>query len=860
MGNSTFVFTDSNGSWRKEYINVASCYFSSDDRIAVFQQGDMLHFLQLGENRADRTIPVRFYQQPQNGSDEWVIYQEEGSVGELVLMNMLNYSERRLGRVDNFLFDRNGTLLLLEKRTASNNDAAVSLQLLQLKDGNMDTIWTGNPGEQPSDYRFSQDGQNLAFMVTDSADKSHAQSIWCYHKGMTKSELKIKDGDPRIDSGLQLSGSVDFSNNGRWLFFTLVSSNPVKLPKSSSDAVQVDVWSYRDRIVQPAQLMQYSGGRFKAVIATEGNSFQQLEKDKDQLVVSSDVTGDVVVLKRQDSAWWADSEHHFLNPYTYYVRSLRDKNKTFPYKVSSMDNLSFSPNGRWLVYYDAVKENYFSYDLESGNLRNLTGGLPRQVSTDYPHEMAHWAAAPLAGWISGDSAVLLYDNFDLWQVDLSGKCQAINVTHGYGLSHRVKLRLAEYRDLRIKESIFSPGDTLLLTGFNIDNKYNGFLQQVLGANRQPELLYMGPNTFFRVSSQKSGHSFDNGMKPLKATKAHCWIVKRQSASEAPNYFLTNDFRHYRPLTQLAPQSEFNWLTAELINYRQLDGTLGQGVLYKPEDFDQTKKYPVVFNYYEEISSRLYEFPTPEPMRANIDIAWFVSRGYLVFTPDIYIRTASISGKTIGQWAYNSVVAAAQYLTKLPYVDKKHIGIQGHSLGGQETNYLVTHTHLFAAAVEMAGVSDEVSSYLSLLRNIDNELEYKEDIYIKEAGQLRFGSTLWQRPDLYLRESAVLYANNVTTPLLIVHNKRDEAVSWRQAVELYMALRRLGKRVWLLQYDGEHHSIDSPLNSQDYTIRVTQFFDYYLKGTLPPKWMTEGIPAKMRGLNSGYELDSSGKVP
>ncbi len=388
-----------------------------------------------------------------------------------------------------------------------------------------------------------------------------------------------------------------------------------------------------------------------------------------------------------------------------------------------------------------------------------------------------------------------------------------------------------------KES-FSPGDTLILTGFNTVNQYNGFFQLILGQTTPPECLTMGPYTFYRVESQKPHrHSFDDGMLPRKAAAANVWVIKRESASEAPNFFLTTGFRHFEQLTHLAPQLDYNWLTTELITYTQLDGTPGKGILYKPENFDPKKRYPVIFNIYEQFSHRLYEFPQPEPARDNIDIPWLVSRGYLVFTPDIRYQPATISGKTTGQWAYNSVVAAARCLSAFPYVDPKRLGIQGHSLGAEETNYLITHTHLFAAAAEMAGVTDAVSAYLGLLPATDYPLETQEGQYIWESGQARIGATLWQRPDLYLRESAVLHADRITTPLLIVHNKADAAVPWRQGVELYLALRRLGKPVWLLQYEGENHSMLNEAGALDYTLRLTEYFDHYLKDKPLPVWMT-----------------------
>jgi dipeptidyl aminopeptidase/acylaminoacyl peptidase len=280
-----------------------------------------------------------------------------------------------------------------------------------------------------------------------------------------------------------------------------------------------------------------------------------------------------------------------------------------------------------------------------------------------------------------------------------------------------------------------------------------------------------------------------------------------------------------------------------------DGQLSQGVLYKPDDFDPQKKYPVIFNYYEQLSHRLHEFPYPGVTGSNINIPWFVSRGYLVFTPDIHYKVAADKGgRTYGESAYNSVVSAAGYLAKLPYVDGKKMAIQGHSFGGFQTNYLVTHSHVFAAACEMAGESDPVSNYLLIYATG----EPVSRLYTAEQGQVRMGATLWERPDLYFKNSAVLSANKTTTPLLIVHNKNDHSVQWQQGVEIYMALRRLGKPSWMLQYDDAGHSIVSDKSAKDYTLRLTAFFDHYLKNASAPAWMTQSMLSKYKGVADLYE--------
>ena len=237
----------------------------------------------------------------------------------------------------------------------------------------------------------------------------------------------------------------------------------------------------------------------------------------------------------------------------------------------------------------------------------------------------------------------------------------------------------------------------------------------------------------------------------------------------------------------------------------------------------------------------------------IDIPWLVSQGYLVFTPDIIYNV----GKT-GQSTCLSVLSAAKYLSKFPFVDTKHMGLQGHSFGGYETNYLVSHTTLFAAAAEGAGVSDFVSGYGTMAGGLGQEQQINQT-FRYETGLYNMGASLWQSPDLYIENSPIFKADRVTTPLLIMHNKKDANVSWSQGVAWYAGLRRLGKKVWMLEYDEGTHGVGG-VDAMDYTLRLMQFFDHYLKKALPPKWMTDGIPARLKGIEMGYELDGSGKKP
>jgi dipeptidyl aminopeptidase/acylaminoacyl peptidase len=129
----------------------------------------------------------------------------------------------------------------------------------------------------------------------------------------------------------------------------------------------------------------------------------------------------------------------------------------------------------------------------------------------------------------------------------------------------------------------------------------------------------------------------------------------------------------------------------------------------------------------------------------------------------------------------------------------------------------------------------------------------------EKTQSRIGGTLWERTQRYIDNSPVFYADRVDTPLLMMHNDLDGAVPWHQGVEMFMALRRLEKPVWLLNYNGQPHWVTTTATQRDYATRMQQFFDHYLKGAPPPRWMVSGLPAVEKGKTLGLELVEPGSL-
>ena len=295
----------------------------------------------------------------------------------------------------------------------------------------------------------------------------------------------------------------------------------------------------------------------------------------------------------------------------------------------------------------------------------------------------------------------------------------------------------------------------------------------------------------------------------------------------------------RPLTNLNLQQHLNqylWGSAELFKWKAYTGKLTEGVLYKPENFDSTKKYPMIVYFYERNNATLHNYIAPAPTPSRLNIPYFVSNGYVVFVPDIWYTTGHP-----GKSAYDYIVSGTRALIKKGFIDSTRIGLQGQCWGGYQTAYLITQTNLYKAAWAGAPVSNMFSAYGGIRweSGLNRQFQY-------EHSQSRIGATIWEKPNLYIENSPLFHLPKVKTPLVIMANDADGAVPWYQGIELFTAMRRLNKPVWMLNYNGEAHNLMERKNRKDIQIKEQQFFDWLLKDAPAPKWITEGVSAVMKG--------------
>ena len=752
---------------------------------------------------------------------------------ELVVRNTSTARERTFALVSDYLFDEKGDKLLIEtvKNPKDSNSKALVL-IYNLAADRLDTVMRGF--NDAKNFAFDKEGYQLAFVAERDSSAKALQKfyrLW-YYKAMQDSATVLVEKNTigmRLGYTVSENANLLFSKDGRKLFF---GTAPVQPAKDTSlvdfELARLDVWHYNDDYLQPQQLKQLAQEQKRSYMAVMQPGMREMvqlgAEDAENVALVDEGNADWVLAQTTKGNRINNQWEGRTRITAYIVSTIDGKRKLV--QSNSLGNFNASPKGRYVYWYDPAVKNYFTYNVATGAVKNITEKITEPLYDtendvpDYP------GSNGITGWTANDRYLLLNDMYDTWQADPDAVEMPKNITNGWGKKNKTELA---YINFDKEKRFIEPNETILLRSFNKVNKYAGFYTCKVNEAADPLELTSGPFAY-RV--------------PVKAKNAEAYIVQRTNVNES-ELFAGNDLKDIVKLTNIAEQQkDFNWLSAELVHWKMFDGKMSEGILYKPENFDPKKKYPVIFYFYERDADNLYNYLTPAPSASTINIPYFTSNEYLVFDPNIYYKTGEP-----GESAYNSVVSAAKYLSKMPWVDSTRMAIQGQSWGGYQVAYLVTRTNIFKAASAGAPVSNMTSAYGGIRwgSGLNRQFQY-------EKQQSRIGATLWQRPDLYIKNSPLFQADKVNTPLLIMHNDADGAVPWYQGIEYFTALRRLGKKVWLLEYNGEDHNLVERKNRKDLSVRLGQFFDYYLKDQKPANWIKNGLPAVDKGRDWGLQVE------
>jgi dipeptidyl aminopeptidase/acylaminoacyl peptidase len=607
-------------------------------------------------------------------------------------------------------------------------------------------------------------------------------------------------------------GSLTFSKDGDRLYFNVAPPRPKAEPaaKEKEEKAAVELWHYQDGFIVPMQKVRYDRDQqasHRAVFRLTDRTCRQLVDDRLSEVFPAPA-GDLD-LGMDDRPYRLLVGREAGAAADYYLINTRDGSQK-PIVKKQTSPVTWSQGGKYLLFFSG--KHWHSFSVATGQVVNLTAGLKVPFFHEHHDQPGPAPSYGVAGWTAGDQQVLLYDRYDIWSLSPDGK-GGRNLTGGLGRKSTTALRIVS---LTPRPAALDPAKPLLVRAHNETTEDTGFYRVPLDGG-SPRLLIMGARNY---------------STPVKARRSDTLSLTVSTFYDCPEVYITDlEFHELRKQTnQAAQKNAFVWGKSELVHYRSADGVPLQGVLIKPENFQPGKKYPMIVYIYERLSDRLHVFVEPRP-GTSINPSYYASNGYLVLMPDIAYTVGYP-----GQSALKCVLPAIQAVVDQGCVQENAIGIQGHSWGGYQTAYLITQTTRFKAAAAGAPVVNMTSAYGGIRwgTGLSRQFQY-------EHTQSRIGGTLWQYPTRFLENSPLFQADRIKTPLLMLHNDKDEAVPWQQGIEYYLALRRLGKEVYLCNYPGEGHGLRRRVNMADYTMRMQQFFDHHLKGAPKPAWMAKGIP-------------------
>lgn len=676
-------------------------------------------------------------------------------------------------------------------------------------------------------------GGQFGFLFSSDTIKEKVYSLFYGSKHSTPKAVALPDGQglPHGWAPSEFS-DLSFSENGQYLFF----GTNLKPQASAKDTLtdekpELDIWSWKDKELQPGQKINVAKEKnrtYQAVYLTDKDKFVQLGDSMMKEIRTIRKGNGRLALGIDRSPYELESSWTGNSNADYYLVDIETGSKRMMVQNKSMVYLS--PGGKYIVWYDHADSTYSarSTSTSSDEVIKLSTAIPVSLCDERCDTPGDPNPYGITGWSEDDKYLFLNDRYDIWRIDVNGSTSPLNATNSYGRKNHLNLR---YLKLDPEQDFIDTGKPVIIKAFDEGNKSEGYFSTNLRNNTNPGLLLMENKKFNNL---------------IKAKKADVLIWTREDVNESPDVWSSNlSFGHLQKLSDSnSNQDLFKWPKVTLVNWNTFSGKAIEGLLYFPETIDTTRKYPMIVYIYERNADNLHTYTSPAPTRSTVNRTYYTSNDYIVFIPDI-TYDPGYPGKS----AFDAVVSGTRFVSdKYPFIDSKNIGIQGQSWGGYQAAWLITQTNLFKAAMAGAPVSNMTSAYggIRWATGVSRMFQYEHD-------QSRIGGTLWDKHLQFIENSPLFYVPNIETPLLIMHNDADGAVPWYQGIELFTAMRRMNKPVWMLTYNNEEHNLkaESWANRMDLSIRMQQFFDHYLKGGPMPAWMQNGIPFIRKGKELGY---------
>ncbi|MBW2998032.1 hypothetical protein KY321_00705, partial [Candidatus Woesearchaeota archaeon] len=538
---------------------------------------------------------------------------------EFAIYNPINNKKYEFSNITEFSFSENGKLISFVKQQ---NDSLLK-----------STVYVFNTLKEELDSlkpvlglvkKLSSDHKGNQFAYIQSTDTIEAKVFSLYYwNSNTGSSIKIVD---TLSSSIpekwtvSESGQITFSDNDKRLFFE-TAYMPLPEPEDTlldEEKIVLDVWSWTDTRLQPQQLSQLKRDlkeSFLAVYHIANKKVIQLEDENVKNIrLTQKSNGDNAI--GFDNRRYAKYTSWESPGYSdiYIVNIETGKKTLLKEKIRAQSRIS--PNGTYIYWYEYETKAWFAYSIKDKTTKNLTAKLDVNFFDEENDNPTHARSYGISGWIKNDEFVLINDRYDIWKIDPTMKKQAVNLTAGFGRKNNISF---DFIKLDREEEYIDPKSDLLLSAFNYTNKQSGYYKTTLKSNSNPQEILMDDYRF---------------RTPVKAKNSERLIWQKTSFKEYYDIWTSNlDFKNPDKISNENPQQkDYLWGDVELVKWITPDGTEEEGLLYKPENFDPSKKYPMVVYFYRLHSNGLHNHIVPKPSRSTINTTMYVSNDYFVFMP------------------------------------------------------------------------------------------------------------------------------------------------------------------------------------------------------------------------------------
>ena len=784
--------------------------FSSEELFACLDNQQNLHLLNLSKGNLNSIAGVKKYDFSSDGS--FLITLESNYANSTVLA-IRNKNGKMLQRIENtnvFEMDNSGNALLYSSEQNGNYSAGFII----LKKNIITREVLRDSVAKIKSLIWSKDGSTAAF-YTENGNNSSLYFYWLRSDKLLslKTLPKAAFNNKIITSDSSIPLKISDDNSAVFFAYKNAVHNGLQNPV-------VEIWKNDDKYVYPnLALAQTYNKPLLAVWYPKSKLAHPLGTEKYSWTA---------LTCNQKYAAVADMHQHepqydLFAPLDYYIMDVATGEKELMVSNQSghTQYMNFSPNGSYICYYK--NDIWHLYDIEKKVHSSLTPKISISWNSLEDPVNRNRISFEFYGWSSDGKSLLFYDKYDIWKFFTDGR-HPVKLTNG-------SEKLVRYRFAAItkKKSRFNYSTTNSLTinlkekniveAYDTKQGFSGYFILHPEKGLQPLLFADARISNIRKAANRDSFCFEFE----KFNQSPSLLLKSENETEIKTIIQTN-----------AQQKNFYWGHSQMIRFENAQKDTINAALFYPANYNPQIKYPLIVYIYERLSHKLHNYVNPSiHSTQGFNITHLTSNGYFVLMPDIHYERGNP-----GISAVKCVEDAVKTVIGKGIADPTKVGIMGHSFGSYEANFIITNSGMFAAAVSGAGVSDNIRAYLTVNSEFNNA-----EIWRFENQQYRMNGSFYEDKESYLRNSPVLNADKVNTPILIWTGKNDNNVKPEQSTAFFLALRRLNKKSIMLQYPNEGHTLLSLRAQEDLNGKVMEWFAYYLKGEYPKEWITSSNEKK-----------------